>query len=127
MGTPGYMSPEQARGEVGLMDARSDIFSLGALLRFLLSESLASRSSARLDRPLKAICMKACAQEREGRYATVQELAMDVSRYLDGLAVGAYRENIFEKLARFYRRYKFFILLIATYLLMRVIFVMFRH
>jgi eukaryotic-like serine/threonine-protein kinase len=128
MGTPGYMSPEQARGEVGLMDARSDIFSLGALLRFLLSESLASHTSARLDRPLEAICGKACAQEREARYATVQELAMDVSRYLDGLAVAAYRENIFERLARFYRRYRFFILLIATYLLVRVILVLFfRH
>jgi hypothetical protein len=48
-------------------------------------------------------------------------LAADVSRYLDGLAVAAHRESIFEKLARFYRRYRFFILLIAAYLLMRVI------
>ena len=121
MGTPGYMSPEQARGEVELLDARSDIFSLGALLRFLLGEKLPAQSSVRLERSLEAICAKACSPEPAGRYATVQDLALDVSRYLDGLPVGAYRESIFEKLGRFYRRYRFFILLIAAYLLMRMI------
>jgi len=121
MGTPGYMSPEQARGEIELLDARSDIFSLGALLRYLLSDRLPASSSARLDRSLDAICAKACAPEREGRYAAVQELTADISRYLNGLAVSAHRESIFEKLARFYRRHRFFVLLIAAYLLMRVI------
>jgi eukaryotic-like serine/threonine-protein kinase len=128
MGTPGYMSPEQARGEVELLDPRSDIFALGAVLRFLLSQKFAPGESGRVERALEAICAKACAQEREGRYATVQEMAMDVSRYLDGLAVGAHRENIFERLGRFYRRYRFFILLIAAYLLVRVLLVVFyRH
>ncbi len=121
MGTPGYMSPEQARGEVELLDARSDIFSLGALLRFLLTQKTPTGIAPRLDRSLEAICAKATADHRDSRYSAVQELSQDVSCYLDGLAVGAHRESIFEKAARFYRRYRFFILLILAYLVMRVI------
>lgn len=121
MGTPGYMSPEQARGEIEMLDARSDIFSLGALLRFILTQKTPAGFTPRLDRSLEAICAKATAEGRESRYSAVQELGQDVSRYLDGLAVGAHRESIFDKLARFYRRYRFFILLILAYLVMRII------
>jgi serine/threonine protein kinase len=120
MGTPGYMSPEQARGEVELLDARSDIFSLGALLRFILTQKTPAGLAPRLDRSLEAICAKATAERRESRYSGVQDLGQDVSRYLDGLAVGAHRESVFEKIGRFYRRYRFFILLILAYLAMRV-------
>ncbi len=121
MGTPGYMSPEQARGEVEVLDARSDIFSLGALLRFILMQTTPAGFTPRLNRSLEAICAKAVAERPESRYPAVQELGQDVSRYLDGLSVGAHRESIFEKLTRFYRRYRFFILLILAYLAMRVI------
>ena len=131
MGTPGYMSPEQARGDVEHLDARSDIFSLGALLRFLLAKSPVATANAsgkpHMDKALEAICSKAAAPDPESRYPSVSELALDVSRYLDGLAVAAHRESYFEKLARFYRRYRFFILLIAAYLVMRVLILFFMH
>jgi serine/threonine protein kinase len=121
LGTPGYMSPEQARGEVEAVDGRSDVFSLGALLRFMLNERNPSGSPPRLDKSLEAICEKASAEKPGSRYTSVQDLALDVSRHLDGLAVAAYRESFFEKAARLYGRYRFFILLIAAYLLMRLI------
>src|ERR1700722_90297 len=121
MGTPGYMSPEQARGEVEVLDARSDIFSLGALLRFILTQKTPAGFAPRLDRSLEAICRKATAERPESRYSAVQELGQDVSRYLDGLSVRAHAESVFEKWTRFYRRYRFFILLILAYLVMRVI------
>lgn len=128
MGTPGYMSPEQASGDVANLDARSDIYSLGALLRFLLTQEQ-SPSSAQpvraLDKSLQAICAKAIAHDPASRYASVPELARDISRYLDGLAISARQESPFEKAERFYRRYRFFILLILAYLVMRVLMLLF--
>jgi serine/threonine protein kinase len=110
--TAGYMSPEQTRGEIESLDARSDIFSLGALLRFMLRKPR--------PRALEAICAKACAEGPESRYGSVSALMLDVSRYLDGLPVSAHRESIIDRLGRFYRRNRFFILLIAAYLLVRI-------
>ena len=131
LGTPGYMSPEQERGDIEHLDARSDIFSLGSLLRFLVtSDSNAPDATARkqpLDKALDAIGSKATAPNPGDRYPTVPQLAEDVSRYLDGLPIEAHRESLIERLARLYRRYRFFILLIGAYLLMRVLILFFMH
>src|SRR5881396_448682 len=119
-----------ARGDEELLDARSDIYSLGALLRFILTgylEGVSAPRAARLDKSLVAICAKSTAASPADRYPNVQEMALDISRYLDGLAVGAHRETILEKAGRFYRRYRFFILLIAAYLAMRVLILLFLH
>jgi serine/threonine protein kinase len=128
MGTPGYMSPEQARGENDLLDERTDIFSLGALLHFLLSEAPPNAAQPVIDKSLRAICAKATAPDTTIRYDSVTALAGDVSRFLDGLPVTARAETPLDKAARFYRRHDVAILLIAAYLLVRVALLLFsRH
>jgi eukaryotic-like serine/threonine-protein kinase len=130
MGTPGFMSPEQARGENERLDERSDVFSLGALLRFLASGEIPggpARANRGIDKSLEAICAKAMATKAEDRYGSVTLLAADVSRHLDGLPVSARQETLLDKAGRFYRRHSVAILLIAAYLVMRVLLVFFYH
>jgi serine/threonine protein kinase len=128
LGTPGYMAPEQERGEVNLIDQRTDIFAMGSILESLLQEPPGSREGESYSRPLRAICAKAKSPEMSGRYSSVQELAADVGRYLDGLPVTAYRENIFERTARLVSRNRVAVVLVLAYLFMRLLFILFsRH
>jgi serine/threonine protein kinase len=117
LGTPGYMSPEQARGSTNDIDHRSDIFSLGAMLRFMLSATSA------VPRPLRAICEKAMAADPDARYQSAGDMADEIARYLDGRPVLAHREGLLERVGRIYSRHRTAIVLVASYLLMRVLFI----
>lgn len=140
LGTPGYMPPEQARGETERHDERADVYALGAILRFLL-EARASdqgttvshsgaggrpsaspgRESGSLPRPLAAVCAKAMAEDPAARYASAQELAADAARYLDGVPVSAYPETLLEKAGRFLSRHRVWVILLLTYLVVRIL------
>lgn len=120
MGTPGYMAPEQERGDSAGLDERSDVYSLGAILNFLLADG--SRRDA--PRRLRAMVAKAMAADPGERYLSAEELREDVRRHLDGLSVSAYREGPLERLARWAARNRAWLLLVLAYLLMRVVFIL---
>jgi len=115
IGTPGFMAPEQATGEIDSIDERTDVYSLGAILR-----SMATALSASPPRPLAAIVAAATATERASRYPDVATLSADLARLQDGYSVSVYRETILERARRIGRRHQTAITLILAYLVMRV-------
>ncbi len=125
VGTPAYMPPEQAKGEVERLGPASDIYSLGATLYHLLTgqppfdgrdlakilESVRNghfpppRSRiADIPKPLEAICLKAMALEPIDRYSTARQLAEDVERYLGDEPVSSMKESWSAKVSRWIRK-----------------------
>lgn len=142
LGTPAYMSPEQARGEIDAVNQCSDVYALGGVLYFLLTGRAPRESSAAateagprsaravsrdVPRRLDAIGVKAMALEPAERYSSAAELAGDISRFLDGQAVSAYREGVFERVGRWAWWYRTPLLLVAAYLAMRAMLIVWRR
>jgi eukaryotic-like serine/threonine-protein kinase len=122
LGTPGFMAPEQAHGWTHQVDARSDVWALGAILR-----TLADRTAAGgVARPLRSICSRACAVQPSDRYPSATALAADVTRFLDGDPVEAHRETPPERAGRVIRKYQTGIVLVLTYLVIRFLFLIAR-
>ena len=109
-GTPGYMSPEQAKGEKDSIDFRSDIFSLGSILYFILTakppfnelkpEDTLNKTckcdflppenlDSTVPKALSAVCLKAMALDPQLRYDSAEALRDDILKYLHGYATSA--------------------------------------
>jgi eukaryotic-like serine/threonine-protein kinase len=130
IGTPLYMSPEQERGDIGSIDQRTDVYSLGAILFFLLTDKPPETNTkpkelnSRVSKTAQAVCLKAMSLERSERYASAAELASEIALLLDDQPVAAHRENAFEKTGRWISKNRFLVLLVLAYLLMRIFFIL---
>lgn len=145
VGTPAYMSPEQAAGALDRIGPTTDIYSLGATLYCMLTGRPPFGESgevhtvliqvqtgtippphalaAHVPKALEAICLKALARDPADRYKDMTRFAADLECFLDDEPVQAYREPISARLTRWMRRHKAWAMaLLATLLAIVTIF-----
>jgi eukaryotic-like serine/threonine-protein kinase len=127
LGTPRYMSPEQALGRRTPLDGRTDIYSLGATLYEVLTLAPPFRGSDRIDLlrripeeepppprkiepripvELETIVLKAMAKDPADRYATAGEMADDLGRFLDDRPIRACRPSLLNRATKWTRRHR---------------------
>ncbi len=126
LGTPAFMSPEQARGDLAALGPHSDVYSLGATLYCLLTGKAPFEGEAgevlrrvqagdfppprrldpTIDRALEAVCLKAMAIDPRERYASCRALADDVERWTADEPVAAWREPWSRTLTRWLTRHR---------------------
>lgn len=127
VGTPAYMSPEQAAGRWDVINAASDLYSLGAVLYAILTGGPPLRgdnwpeiqqkiqrgdfSHPRVVNPatpraLEAVCLRAMAMKPEDRYPSARALADELERWLAGEPVQAYPEPVADRLRRWAKRHQ---------------------
>ncbi len=131
LGTPFYMAPEQARGELAQVGPRTDVYAVGGLLYLLLTgrapyEPEEGRISQRTvlglvlhgpparvatvsptaDADLVAICEKAMAREADARYASMEDLASDIEAWIDRRPIRASAPSVRHALRLYYERHR---------------------
>ena len=122
LGTRAYMAPEQAAGRTDLVTERTDVYALGAILASLLEDETPSAPKS-----LLSVAAKAMSPEPADRYRDAAELAADVERFLDGGVPAAHRETFAERARRFAGRHRTAIVLVAAYLVVRVLLLLSFH
>lgn len=126
LGSPNYMSPEQASGDPSTLSVATDVYSLGAILYEILTghppfrastpletmrlvvEQEAPRpsaSGAQVDRDLETICLKCLDKEPSRRYATARDMGDDLDRWLRHEPISARRASSLERTIKWARRY----------------------